>query len=211
MLRPAPKARRQQVQRGTPLTFVELVMKRIVQFIASASVLAFTAAPAQSLNITATLASALSDVVDASLAHGIARRTDFVVSKFDKQTIAAFDKAWRRSGNGTQPREGVVLILRMSDGSYRGREMGASNEHKRFTFHWHPATIAVVHTHPNSSDPRPQDEDILVAEKYQVPVFTITSRGMYVYDPTARKVRRLMANLDWLDISNWRKGLFARQ
>lgn len=188
-------------------------MKRIVQVIASALVLAVAAAPAQSLNITASLASALSDVVDATRAHrtGISRRTDFVISKFDKQAVEAFDTAWRRSGNGSQPREGVVLILRMADGSYRGREMGASNEHKRFTFHWHPATIAVVHTHPNSSDPRPQDEDLLVAEKYQVPVFTITSRGMYVYDPGTRKVSKVMDNLDWLDISSWRKGLFARQ
>jgi hypothetical protein len=188
-------------------------MKRIVLSITSVLVLTVAAAPARDLNITASIATALSDVVDHSRTHrtGISRRTDFVISKFDQQTVEAFDTAWRRSGNGSQPREGVVLILRMADGSYRGRELGASNEHKRFTFRWHPATIAVVHTHPDSSDPRPQDEDILVAEKYQVPVFTITSRGMYVYDPGTRKVSKVMANLDWLDISSWRKGLYARQ
>jgi hypothetical protein len=99
----------------------------------------------------------------------------------------------------------------MAGGRYISREMGATNEHKRFTFRWHPATIAIVHTHPNTSDPRPQKEDMLVADKYQVPIFTITSRGMYVYDPLSRKVSKVMSNLDWLDISNWNKGLFAIQ
>jgi hypothetical protein len=99
----------------------------------------------------------------------------------------------------------------MANGGYSGREMGPTNEHKRFTFRWHPATRAIVHTHPNSSDPRPQAEDIAVADKHQVPVFTITSQGMYVYDPISKKLSKIMSNLDWLDISNWRKGLFAKQ
>lgn len=187
-------------------------MTRIVQCITSALVLAIAAAPAQGLNITASLATALSDAVDASRAYrtGLLNRTNFVISTFDKQTVEAFGKAWRRSGNGSQPREAVVLILRMANGGYSGREMGSTNEYKKFTFGWHPATIAVVHTHPNSSDPRPQDEDIVVAEKYQVPVFTITSRGMYVYEPRTGKVSKVMANLDWLDISNW-KGVSAHQ
>jgi hypothetical protein len=188
-------------------------MKRIVHFLTSALLLSVAATPAWSLNITAVLATALSDVVDASRANRTAllNRTNFVISTFDKQTVEAFGTAWRRSGNGSQPREGVVLILRMANGGYSAREMGASNEHRRFTFRWHPATIAVVHTHPNTSDPRPQDEDLLVAEKYQVPVFTITNRGMYVYDPHTRKISIVMANLDWLDISNWRKRLFTLQ
>jgi hypothetical protein len=32
---------------------------------------------------------------------------------------------------------------------------------------------------------------------------------MYVYDPHTRKISIVMANLDWLDISNWRKRLFT--
>lgn len=190
-------------------------MKRIVQFLTSALVLTAAAAPAQSLNITATLATALSEAVEASRTHpnriAVLRGAGFAISKVDKQMVGAFGQAWRRSGNGSSPLEGVVLILRMADGSYRGREMGSTNEHKRFTFRWHPATIAIVHTHPNGSDPKPQDEDIAVANKYNVPIFTITSRGMYVYDPGAKKLSKVMSNLDWLDVSNWNKGLFARQ
>ncbi len=88
--------------------------------------------------------------------------------------------------------------------------MGATNENRQFTFSWHPATIAIVHTHPNASDPKPQDEDIAVADRHHVPIFTITSRGMYVYDPGTRKLSKVMSNLDWLEVSNWRKRPLAK-
>jgi hypothetical protein len=190
-------------------------MKRIVQFLTSALVLTAAAAPAQSLNITDNPSTAPSDGVEESRAHPnraiLPRGADFAISKIDKQMVGAFRQAWMRSGNGSLPLEGVVLILRMADGGYSGRDMGSTNEHKQFTFRWHPATIAIVHTHPNTSDPKPQDEDIAVANKHNVPIFTITSRGMYVYDPGARKLSKVMSDLDWLDVSNWSKGLFAKQ
>jgi hypothetical protein len=99
----------------------------------------------------------------------------------------------------------------MAGGGFSGREMGATNEHKQFTFRWHPATIAIVHTHPNTSDPKPQDEDIAVADKHKVPIFTITNRGMYVYDPATKTRSKVMRDLDWLDISNWTKGPLAKR
>jgi len=214
LLKPAPKSEAATWFSAAELDPLELVMKRIVQVLTSALVLAAAASLAQSFDITITLSTALSDAVEEARAHAnravLPRGADFAISKFDKQMVEAFGKAWRRSGNGSLPLEGVVLILRMADGGYSGREMGSTNEHRRFSFRWHPATIAIVHTHPNASDPKPQDEDIVVANKYQVPVFTITSRGMYVYDPGTRKLGKVMSNLNWLDVSNWSKGLFAR-
>src|SRR5438128_27186 len=43
---------------------------------------------------------------------------DFVLSTFNKPIIENFRQAWQRAGNGTSARESVVLILRMTDGSY---------------------------------------------------------------------------------------------
>ena len=189
-------------------------MKRIVQIVASALCLIAASTPAPSLNITASIASAFAGAVEASRAHPnreLLTRADFVMSTFDSKTVEAFGVAWRRSGNGSSPREGVVLILQMAGGGFAGREMGSTNEHKKFTFKWHPATVAIVHTHPNTSDPRPQQDDMLVAEKYQVPVFTITSRGMYVYEPRTKKISKVMDNLDWVDFANWRKALYAHR
>jgi len=190
-------------------------MKRIVQFLISALVLATATPQTFSLNLSLSPFTALSDAVEEAIAHAnrpvVLRGSELAISTIDKGIVQAFGMAWRRCGNGSLPIEGVVLILRMADGGYGGKEMGSTNEHKRFTFRWHPATIAIVHTHPNTSDPKPQDEDIVVAKKFRVPVFTITSRGMYVYDPGTAKVSKVMSNLDWLDESNWRKVLSAKR
>src|SRR6185436_1520957 len=92
---------------------VELVMKRIVQILGSALSLIAASAPTPSLNMTASIASAFSEVVEASRAHtnrALLTRAEFVMSTFDSKTVEAFGTAWRRSGNGSSPREGVVLI-----------------------------------------------------------------------------------------------------
>src|SRR5215813_4920135 len=188
-------------------------MKRILNLLSPALILA-TAAPVNCLNITTGLYASLSNAVEVCKTHSemaAVRNADFVISKFDKPIVDSFSRAWRRVGNGTLPEESVVLILRMADGGYSARDMGATHEHKQFTFRWHPATIAIVHTHPNSSGPKPQDEDLTVADKYGVPIFTITSRGMYVYDPTTRKITRVFDNLDWLEMAKWKKGLIVKQ
>jgi len=189
-------------------------MKRIVQLLLSALLLTFSAPQASSFNITASLSSTVRDVVEASRIHPPAaplRGADFAIATFNKSIVQAFAKAWAHSNNGSSGLEGVVLILRMGDGGYSGRDMGSTNEQRRFTFRWHPATIAIVHTHPNASDPRPRDEDLEVANKYRVPIFTITSRGMFVYDPLTKQVRMVVKNLDWLDASKFSNLIFAKQ
>jgi hypothetical protein len=99
----------------------------------------------------------------------------------------------------------------MADGSFSGRDMGATNEYKRFTFPWHPAAIAIVHTHPNSSDPKPCEADIAAADKYGVPMFTLTRRGVYVYDPGTKKITKVMNDLLWLDQSSWSNAVLGKQ
>jgi hypothetical protein len=189
-------------------------MKRIVQLLVSALVFASPAANAHTLPITASFSAALADAIEASRAtsnrSAPLRGVEFAISTFDQKMVEAFSQAWRRTVNGTSSHEAVVLIQRTVDG-FRARELGPSNEHRQFTFRWHPATIAIVHTHPNSSDPKPQNEDLAVADRYQVPIFTITSRGAYAYDPGTKKISKVMENLEWLDVSNWKRGLLARQ
>ena len=130
---------------------------------------------------------------------------DSVLSTFDKPIIDKFREAWQRASNGTSPRESVVLILRMADGSYSARLPNPTNEYKSFTFAWHPATIAIVHTHPNGSPPRPEDGDITAADRYKVPIFTLTMQGMFVYDPATRKITRILEGLLWREDAAWEK------
>lgn len=130
---------------------------------------------------------------------------DFVLSTFDKPIIGKFREAWQRSGNGTTPRESVILILRMADGSYSARLPNPTNQYKSFTFSWHPATVAIVHTHPNNSPPRPEDDDIKSADKFNVPVFTLTVQGMFVYNPATRQTSKVLDGLTWQEDAAWQK------
>lgn len=191
------------------------LMKRMAPIVSVAVALAAAAIPAHGFNVTVGASRLLLDAAAAARARmtrplGMSS-TDFAISKFDNGIVKAFERAWERSSNGTSSFEGVVLVLRMADGSFSGRDMGATNEYRRFTFAWHPAAIAIVHTHPNGANPKPCGDDIVASDKYGVPIFTITSRGMYVYDPGTRKTSKVMKDLDWLDQANWSKGVFAKR
>lgn len=188
-------------------------MKRTATPATLVVLLTITPAPVRCFTIFTDLAPAVSEEVRPR-PNATRLRTlglaDFAISKVDRGIVEAFTRAWRRSFNGVSVVEAVVLILPVS-GGYAGRELGFSNEFMQFTFRWDARAIAIVHTHPNSSDPKPHGEDLVVADKYNVPVFTITSRGMYVYDPGSKKITRVMKNLDWLDPSKWNSKLLVKQ
>ena len=145
---------------------------------------------------TGTVAEAGSEPADA---ESVAK-----VSRIDRHVINEFQKAWSVASAGTTSQEGVVLIFRLLDGSYRAQSQGNTNQHKKFTFKFVPNAIAIVHTHPNSIDPRPSPEDAEVSDKLGVPVYTITTRGMFMYNPRTKKITKIMDGMDWLDHTKWR-------
>jgi len=120
-------------------------------------------------------------------------------NEIDRDVSKQFERAWRDSGNGITGREIVILIFRMLDGSYRAQAQGFTNQYKCCTFKWNPSAIAIVHTHPNCCDPKPGERDKLVADRYGVPNFTLTSTGMYEYDPATRRTNKLLNGLDWMN------------
>lgn len=130
-------------------------------------------------------------------------KTAFIISKIDAAVIKEFQEAWHLSRNGSDGFEGLVLVYPATDGSILARSQGKSDEQKHFTFGWTSNIIAVVHTHPNGVDPKPAGRDLQFADTFGVPVFTITQRGMYVYDPDTRKTSMLQDRLDWLDLARW--------
>jgi hypothetical protein len=126
------------------------------------------------------------------------------VARIDRAIIKEFEKAWAVSSAGTSNLEGVVLVFRMLDGSYRARSQGNTNQFKKFTFKWTPNAVAIVHTHPSNIDPRPSPEDEQISLKLGVPIYTITTRGMFVYNPKTGKTTKIMDGMDWLDHVKWR-------
>jgi len=140
-------------------------------------------------------------------------RTDAGIdlSKIDESVTGEFLRAWNSSHNGIDNVEAVVLIFRKVDGSYFATALGQTNEPNKFRFKWDPAAIAIAHTHPNNLDPKPSMEDTRIANRFGVPVFTMSRSGMYMYDPGTRKTTKVQNNLDWLEPSSWVHASIGRQ
>jgi hypothetical protein len=130
-------------------------------------------------------------------------KTAFIISSMDAAAAKEFKKAWRATRSGSDGFEGLVLVYKEKDGSISARSQGKSEEQHRFTFGWTADIIAVVHTHANADKPTPSEADLKVADTFLVPVFTLTRRGMYVYDPETRKISIVKDGLDWLKPSKW--------
>jgi hypothetical protein len=138
-------------------------------------------------------------------------KTSFIIAKIDGAVALVFQEAWHLSRNGTDGFEGLVLVYPMHNGSILARSQGKSNEQKHFAFRWPANTIAVVHTHPNGVDPKPTGDDLRLADRFGVPVFTITQRGMYVYDPDTKKISMVQEGLDWLESTIWNQRVVAKK
>lgn len=130
----------------------------------------------------------------------------FALSDIDEKMVKEFNGAWQQCVLGTRDTEAVVLVLRNPDGSIRAVSAGRSNKAYEFTFVWNPAIIAVFHTHPNNRSPQPVEQDILVARRFYVPVFTLSRQGMFMYDPVTDRITKVRNGIDWLDSSSWIKN-----
>jgi hypothetical protein len=136
------------------------------------------------------------------------RSLDF--SKFDEAVVKDLRNAWVLAKNGKDMTESVMLLFKMIGGSYKGRVLPPTNEHKQSTFDLPPNAFAIFHTHPATCDPRPSLEDIEIADKHQILMFTITAAGMYVYDPHTKKTSQVMRGTDWLEVEKWNGNLAER-
>lgn len=146
-------------------------------------------------------------------AHAEAASAATVLSSFDAGILKAFREAWQRAAAGTLEVEAVVLIVRNADGSCKAVSPLSTNQYRRLTFQWQPGTVAIVHTHPNSNNPKPSPADMELAERFRVPMFTLTIKGMFLYDPATKAVSRVQAGVDWLESAKWARyaPVMARQ
>ena len=102
-----------------------------------------------------------------------------ILSQVNEQVVNEMRQAWYTSGGGTYDKEVVILLFR-KDGALLARTLAPTNEDQKFTLNWSPAARAILHTHPNSDDPKPSPKDKQVADKLGVPIFTMTKLGMFV-------------------------------
>jgi hypothetical protein len=130
-------------------------------------------------------------------------RYKFDLLRINEQIIKEFDRAWSLVKAGTVDAESVVLLFRKPDGTYIASSARYTNEYRKLTFTWQANAIAIVHTHPNSAPSKPTEEDMKVADKYGVPIFTITNRGMFMYDPATKNTVTVHRTTDWLNPAKW--------
>jgi len=163
-----------------------------------------------SILVSASVTIALADSVGEALAKAKAgsckTTTAALVARITEAVVEEFEKAWRVSGCGIAEVEGAVLLYRMADGSISARSQGQTNQRRKFTMVCDPGVIAIVHTHPNKCNAQPEGGDLEIANRLRIPVFTITNRGMYVYDPGTRKMSKVQDGLNWLDPAKWMPG-----
>ena len=157
-------------------------------------------APTQTLRDVAATSGAPSSNADISNSPVSAK---VLMGQFSKDIVKAFRAAWYHAAKGSASVEAVVLIIRKADGSCVAVLPEPTRQHYQFSFNWMPGTIAVIHTHPNDYNPRPAEADIAIADRFRVPMFTLTSTGMFLYDPTTKITSRVQDGTDWLINSKW--------
>jgi hypothetical protein len=127
------------------------------------------------------------------------------LSRIDRAVTDEFAVAWRRAGIGHSTEEALVLLLASRNGSYLAVQQPRTGERSQFTFARACDVIAIVHTHPNSRPAEPSPVDKRVAQELGVMVATITSSGMFVYDPVEKRTTRVLDRLDWLQAETFRQ------
>ena len=107
-------------------------------------------------------------------------------TEIDPQLLSDFYDLWKASEFGQHPNrtERAAWILQGDTGHIVLR-WTTSGENSRELWHGPipECTIAQAHTHPVKSDPRPSANDIELSRRVGVPLYTISSSGIWMVTP----------------------------
>jgi len=130
----------------------------------------------------------------------------FDISMVGSDVVSRFREAWHISERGDSNREVVVQIVRQPDGAYAAEIATDPQGYQTVTFEVRPEAVAIFHTHPNRCPAKPSPQDTRNSDQLQVPNFTLTNRGMWVYDPASKRTSLVMPFLSWLRPENWQRA-----
>ncbi len=119
----------------------------------------------------------------------------------DCRVVHSIFDLWRDSGYGFRPKQveaaSWVLQTREADRYNFQRWPSSAEPDKEIWKGPVPRdVVAQVHTHPSKVDPKPSTKDAELAERLQIPVFTISDRGLWQVTPTGEVTKE--AGREWL-------------
>ncbi|MCI0446112.1 hypothetical protein L0244_23030 [bacterium] len=114
------------------------------------------------------------------------------------KTLTRFYEIWKESLYGREPnRVERAAWIKQNGKGYEFVKWEMTTE--RQTISWRGAlpekVIAVVHTHPQKVDPKPSKEDGLVARRLNIPVYTISRKGIWKITPDRKVIQE--AGVQW--------------
>ena len=127
----------------------------------------------------------------------------FDLTSVDPAIVERLREAWRLAERGQSNREVAVLVSREPGGDYSAEIRRDAGGFQTVTYTVHPGVVAIFHTHPNRTPPLPSTQDRRNADLLGIPSFTLTSRGLWRYDPATREASLVMPHLSWLKPDNW--------
>lgn len=96
----------------------------------------------------------------------------------------AIARAFELSGSGTLDVECGFGVTQNDDGGFETTAV-TRGEAGIWRATLPASTVAIFHTHRNVVSARPSTQDILEADRLQRPIYVISNRGLWVYEPKA--------------------------
>jgi hypothetical protein len=94
----------------------------------------------------------------------------------------AITRAFELSGSGTINVEFGFAVIQNSDGGFETTAV-TRGESGMWRASLPASTVAIFHTHRNGVSPMPSEQDIQESDRLQTPIFVISNRGLWVYEP----------------------------
>jgi hypothetical protein len=113
----------------------------------------------------------------------------------DQRVLEAAADSWHDAQYGHGDYEAGFCVLRrpQADGicDIEIDRIPFTAEKKQITFKLHPMCMAIFHTHPRSAGSEPSSGDQEISNRTRRQMFTISKDGIYRYDPTTRRTKKV--------------------
>jgi hypothetical protein len=135
----------------------------------------------------------------------------FALNRINAGMVARMREAWELAGRGSSNREAAVLIVDRGEGTYDAVLAQDPEGYRSMRMMVPAGSVAIFHTHPNFTGSEPSPQDRLNSDLLGIPNFTLTDRGVWIYDPHTQRTSRVMYRLSWLDPKNWSREFGSAQ